>query len=234
VCDENIQQSPHPDLWALSWIGAGLATLVLLGSVALPPSCWSRMFRRVYDICFVGAVVGLAACFAGSLSAQWWDGWPRLPAMWSVSHLLSLVCQDVLYNPGSLTVSARLMPSDLMFTGLEIAPLCSGYEAIGLLLVLSGAYLVRSRHWLGFRRSVLIIALASLVVWSAIVFRIFALVLLAQLSLQGAVNAAHSQTTWMLFNVLTLAIIMAADRMFRRHALAAASGTQRFNRTVHL
>src|SRR5204862_3281960 len=111
-----------------------------------------------------------------------------------------------------VVLGARLAGTDPAY--LEIAPLCSGYEGIGLVWIFLGICMWRARHRLHFLRAFLLLSLASFMMWCAIVLRLFVLVLIALVSTERAVSAAHSELTWVIFTALTLGIIMVASRIF--------------------
>src|SRR5206468_743270 len=84
---------------------------------------------------------------------------------------------------------------------LEIAPLCSGYEGLGLLWIILGISFWASRHHLSFSAALFLTAVASLFMWCAILLRLFGLVLIALSSAELAMSAAHSQLSWVIFNI---------------------------------
>src|SRR5262249_31243157 len=98
---------------------------------------------------------------------------------------------------------------------IDIWALCSGYDAIGMLLVFLAAYLWWYRRRLRFPHAFLLIPLTSLALWCAIVLRLFVLVLMVPMSGEAAVSAAHSQIGWVLFTVGALGILLIAGRLFR-------------------
>jgi len=217
VCTEEIQQNAHADLLVMCWIAAGLATLALWGGAVIAPTLWQKIFKRTFVICILGSILGIAACVAGDLSRELWNSWARRPTMWVVSQLLGVFCAEVLYKPGNLIMAARLRPSSEAY-GLEIVSPCSGYDAFGLLWMFMVTYFWRSRRCLRFPRAFLLIPLASLTIWCAIVLRIVGLVMLALASLADAASAAHSQVAWVFFNFLALGIIVVVGRMIRLDA----------------
>jgi len=211
VCNEDIEHYSHVWLWVLFWIGSGFATVAFAGAALFPPALWGQFLGRISGLCVAGAVLGIAACFVGRWSQELWNYWPRRPTMWIVSELLGVFCQQA-YEPSRFVLGARLAGADPAF--LEIAPLCSGYEGFGLIWMFLGIGVWRTRHRLRIPRTLLLISFASLMMWSAIVLRLFTLVLIALVSTERAVSAAHSELGWVIFNVLTLGIIVVASRTF--------------------
>src|SRR5262249_60085000 len=130
-----------------AWILSGLATVAFWGGALLAPTLWKQIFRSVWQICLAGAAIGVAACIAGHFSGEWWNSWPRFPALWVVTRLLGLFVHEVVYRPGGFIVAARMGADDPAY-GLNIASLCSGYDAFGLLWMFLGTYLWFSRRHL--------------------------------------------------------------------------------------
>src|SRR5262249_44905231 len=98
VCSEDIQLDSHAGLWVVFWIASALATLALWAAAVFPAVFWAQTFRRTSGVFILGAVLGLGACLAGRMSQEWWNYWPRQPAMWAASGLLGVFCEQA-YHP---------------------------------------------------------------------------------------------------------------------------------------
>ena len=178
--------SPYPDARAVArligdpwssplrayWVGAaaflGVAALALWEAAVSPPGSQRPWRWRGWAPLLTGMGIGFAAVVAG-LEAE--ASWPVLgrATLWAVHRLLTLVFPEVVYDP---TVAVVGTPG---FT-VRIAPACSGYEGIGLVLVFVGAYLWLDRRHLRFPRALLLLPLGAAAIWLANAVRITALV----------------------------------------------------------
>lgn len=97
--------------------------------------------------------------------------------------------------------------------GVKIAAVCSGYEGIGLISVVIGAYLVAARKRLRFPRALLLLPFSVVLIFSANVLRIASLVLLGAHGFpEIAVGGFHSKAGWILFCSVALGVVAWARR----------------------
>src|SRR5262249_4955353 len=97
---------------------------------------------------------------------------------------------------------------------VRIAPDCSGYEGIGLIWVFLGVYLWLSRHELRFPRALLVLPLATVVIWFVNAVRITALVALGTWGSRAvALGGSPSQAGWVAFNAVALATVVLVQRL---------------------
>jgi exosortase E/protease (VPEID-CTERM system) len=90
----------------------------------------------------------------------------------------------------------------LGFEGFRIViePVCSGYEGIGLLTILTGAYLWAFRSALRFPQVLVLVPIGIALSWLTNVVRIAALMLVgARWSSEVALGSFHSKAGWLLF-----------------------------------
>ncbi|HEX2734629.1 MAG TPA: exosortase E/protease, VPEID-CTERM system [Polyangiaceae bacterium] len=84
--------------------------------------------------------------------------------------------------------------------GVDIAPVCSGYEGVGLMIGFLGGYIALMRRELVLWRACLVLPAAVAGVWSANIARIATLTWLgARVSPSLAAGAFHSKAGWLLF-----------------------------------
>jgi exosortase/archaeosortase family protein len=96
---------------------------------------------------------------------------------------------------------------------LEIAPQCSGYEGIALILVFVAVYLWLFRRELRFPHT-LLLPVGVLAIWFANVLRITALIALGtSVSAGVALGGFHSQAGWLFFLAVSLGLMAVSHRV---------------------
>jgi exosortase E/protease (VPEID-CTERM system) len=94
-----------------------------------------------------------------------------------------------------------------------IAPICSGYEGIGLLSILVLAYLVMFRNELRFPHVLALLPIGIALSWLANVLRLSVLMLVgARWSSELALGSFHSKAGWVLFCGIALGLVTVARR----------------------
>jgi exosortase E/protease (VPEID-CTERM system) len=204
------------------WVGAaallGVAALALWEAAVFPPRRRRPWPWRGGAPLLAGMGLGLAAVAAGRGVEASWTALGGA-TLWAVHGLLSLVFPEVVCQPVDAVVGT---PG---FT-VRIAPACSGFEGIGLVLVFVGAYLWFDRRHLRFPRSLLLLPIAAAAMWLANALRIAALVAVGEwISPRVALRGFHTQAGWLAVNAVALGLVAAARRArFVRAGPAAAGG----------
>ncbi|MBX9578867.1 MAG: exosortase E/protease, VPEID-CTERM system [Gemmataceae bacterium] len=106
---------------------------------------------------------------------------------------------------------------------VRIAPQCSGYEGMGLVLAFVGGYLWVNRYSLRLPHALLLLPLGVGLAWAANTARIVALVLIGTWgSREVALGGFHSHAGWLAFTGIALGVGAAAQGcgLFRRPAAA--------------
>jgi exosortase E/protease (VPEID-CTERM system) len=126
--------------------------------------------------------------------------------LWLARHLLGLWYADIHYQ----------LPTKLLGTAtfqVTIAPECSGYEGVGLVLLLLTLYLWLFRTHLRFPQAVLLLPIGVLLAWVANVLRITTLIALGtSWSPAVAQGGFHSQAGWIAFLLVGLGMIAVTQR----------------------
>lgn len=199
-------EGPAPDLgWLALWSGLACATFATAVRLALPGKGLLGCLRRSARALLVGGAVGLLA-WAVALRAE--DLWAPLGAgtVDAAVFLLEQVRDDVLRVPGTTHVEVADMR-------VRIAPECSGYQGLGLMAVFVSAYLVWRRRALRLPAALLLLPLAVAASWAANVVRIAALILVGvYVSPEAALGGFHAKAGWLMFCVLALGTVAAAER----------------------
>jgi len=212
----------HPSDWALvvAWGMAGMATLVLWVLAVLPADLWVVLIWRGGGSLVAGPALGAAAYGVGLLAQDQWR--PLAGAtLRLVSGMLSLVFSDTICRPDQYMVGTT---SYLV----KIAPVCSGYEGVGLIAAFFSIALWMFRRELRFPRAFALLPLAMALMWLANALRITFLVALGSWGYpQIALVGFHSLAGWLLFLVIGLGLIAGARRMPFFSTFQAATGSRR-------
>jgi exosortase E/protease (VPEID-CTERM system) len=188
-------------LWGL----ACLATFVFWANSLLPLSVWLRMVRRGSGVLVGLGVVGVAACQVGPVMQSFWRPLCR-STFWVVDHLLRIGFDEVISYPASFEIGT----STFM---VNIGPGCSGFEGIGLIwiLLLGSFWIFRERF--RFPAALLLLPIGTVLIWLSNAVRIATLVAIGTLvSPELAVEGFHSNSGWLLFNLIGLGLLTAALR----------------------
>ena len=96
---------------------------------------------------------------------------------------------------------------------MAIAPQCSGYEGIALILLFLGVYLWLFRRELRFPHALLLLPVGLLAIWLANVVRITLLIAIGtSVSAGVALGGFHSQAGWLFFLSVSLGLMAASHR----------------------
>lgn len=182
----------------------GVAALFLWVATVLPAPRRRPWRWQGWEPSLAGIGVGGAAAAAGWIARDAWQGLGGA-TLWTVHHLLGLVFRDVVYRLPDRVVGTPA------FT-VSIAPACSGYEGIALVLVFIGTYLWLDRRNLCFPRALLLLPIGAAVMWFANAVRITALVAVGVwVSPQVACRGFHAQAGWLALNVVALGLVGVAQ-----------------------
>lgn len=190
-------------LWAIGWVvlacAAPLALLVaLFGSQAL----WRQLFSKTV---LAALLVGLLAWVAGNFTLDLWIPLSRA-TLTVVASGLRLFSSDVVSDPDQLLLG-------LDGFSITVAPVCSGFEGMGLIAVLMTGYLVAFRSRLRFPRALWLVPLGIATVWLGNAVRIGSLMAVgAYFDEDVAHGAFHSKAGWVLFCAVALAIAALGHR----------------------
>lgn len=206
-------------LWLAAWVGCGASMLVLWTLSLWTPAYLLGWLRQSWRGAAIGLGVGLAACAAGTVGSGYLWEMLREATLRSVHALIVLLHGTAKFDPAKALVGTESF-------GVLIAPQCSGYEGIGLIVVLLACYLWLFRRDHRFPQSLLMLPLGIALIWAANVLRIAALVEVGTyLSPDIAVGGFHSQAGWIAFVAIGLGLIAAGRRLpyFRKIEPVAAA-----------
>ncbi|MEM8935366.1 MAG: exosortase E/protease, VPEID-CTERM system [Pseudomonadota bacterium] len=204
-------------LWTL-----GVFTLYGFLLAAATPLTYFEDFVRRQRLTLVLAAA--AAGFVQTAALLSRESWGLLAdATFSVSaFMISLYAPDVDIYPDERIIGV----GDFY---VNIASVCSGYEGIGLVLTFLSLYLYIFRASLRFPNVLWVIPFGVAAIWILNSIRIAALVSIgAYVSPTIAITGFHSQAGWMMFLIVTIAIMAGTHHLsfFRKEAETPAAPTQ--------
>ena len=184
----------------ICWAGLGLLSLLAWLNCFLPHRQWLPLLRRWPWILPAGTAAGLGMLGAGRLAQLLWKPL-GVSTLWLVRFILKLFSEDVVFQPAEGVIGTRAFD-------VEIAPACSGYEGMGLMFVLIGAFLLISRRTLRLPRALWLLPLGCLLAYLANAGRIAALILLGtHVSEEIALGGFHSRAGVLLFLAVGFGLI---------------------------
>lgn len=191
--------------WFVLWVVLAAASATALLFAALPPAAAIALARRARPTLALGVAVGGAAWMAGRWAERLWVPLGSLTVS-AVAGLLRLGSDQVVSVPDRLDVGLRSFH-------VRVAPVCSGYEGIGLILVFLTACLLTMRKNLRFPAALLLLPIGVLAAWSANVLRIAALIVVgSRWSPELAHGGFHSKAGWILFCSVAFGLAVLARR----------------------
>ncbi len=198
--------SGMPNSLVAAWGAAGILSLVLAACAVVPPPVWIDIFLCSRDAWLYGLAAALIGCGIGKLAQNLW-----LP----LSHwTLSLVAAMLRPFVAVLVVDPAAMSIGTPAFHVEIAPECSGYEGIGLILAFSSAWLWFFRRQWRFPQALILVPAGVALIWISNAARIAGLILIGVAGAEKiALGGFHSQAGWIAFNLVAIGICWGAMRI---------------------
>jgi exosortase E/protease (VPEID-CTERM system) len=212
ITRSGLPSAAYPGGWVVAWVTMGAITLGTWIAAVLPTGLARALGRHGAARLLVALAVAATAAGAGQACEQvFWSPGDRSPLVrvtfWAVSGLIGLFSSDPIYRPEEAMLGTRHFV-------VRVAPQCSGYEGMGLILVFLGAYLAYCRRTYRFPRALLLLPLGVAAMWLANVARITLLVAVGVwISPTVAVQGFHSQAGWLAFNGIALGLVLASRRI---------------------
>jgi exosortase E/protease (VPEID-CTERM system) len=207
-----LRAAAYPGGWVLAWTTSGATTLGTWVAAVLPVGFMRASGRRGVARLLVALAVAVVAVGVGQAFEQvFWSAAEGSPLVrvtfWAVYGLIGLFTSDPVCRPEDAVLGTRAF-------FINVAPQCSGYEGMGLILVFLGAYLALCRRTYRFPRALLLLPLGVAAMWLANVVRIALLMAVAdRISQKVAVQGFHSQAGWLAFNGISLGLVLASRRI---------------------
>ena len=212
--------SPAPSTgWLLALLGcAAMATLLALRSAA-PFSWYSTLLARRWRSPIIALGLGLLAWRAAEAAESAWR-FLSSGTLRAAAWLLSASTFEVTAAPSQFLVGA----GDFL---VEVAPVCSGVDGLGLVLLFQAAWLSLARGRLRFPHALALLPLGALAALAANVLRLSVLVLVGAAGYPHlAEGGLHSKLGWILFIAIALGTVAVAERVrwIQRAGPGEASG----------
>ena len=197
----------HLSGWLMGlWVCLGIANLLSWLLVIAPFGFWLTLAQRERWPLIFAALAGILAWLVGLLA---WELWKPLAegTFWLSHWFLALAYPEVSFDP------TRFILGTSRFS-VEIAPQCSGYEGIGLVIVFLTVYLWMFRTEIRFPHAFWLFPVGILAIWLANALRIAALIALGDsFSPEIALGGFHSQAGWISFIAISLGLIWLSRRL---------------------
>ncbi len=195
----------HPGLWTATWLLTGVAMLSSWALAMYPQARWRATVIENRVLIAGSLAAGAAVWSLRFVTEAFWTPLARYTFA-VVTWLLELVYPETVSRPDRLVVGTP------QFRVL-IAPECSGYEGIGLILGFLSIYLLLFRKELRFPSALLLLPIGALTIWIINAFRIVALIAIGDAGYRTiATGGFHSQAGWLAFNVVALGFVVLINR----------------------
>ena len=188
------------EAWWLLWAALAFGTFTSWGLVLLPARFWIGWISRS-RIALVGSVIlGWLAYLLGNCSQLLWTSLQR-----STFEMVVLLLEAVGYR--HLIVETQTFIIGTSRFTVRVSPQCSGFEGIGLICAVLGAYCWFYRRELRFPAALFLLPIGIAGVWLLNSVRIAALILIGDVNEVAAVKGFHSVAGWLFFNLTACGLI---------------------------
>jgi exosortase E/protease (VPEID-CTERM system) len=208
-------------MWVAAWFVLGAATLAAWALALWPRRISWLESKSVRAFAGVAAALGGAACLSGYVAEALWQPLARTTFR-VVGAMLGVIYPQVVSQPEHLRLGTPGF-------AVRIAPECSGYEGIGLLLAFLAIYLWVYRRELRFPTALVLLPIGAVVMWVVNALRIVALIAIGTAGWRNiALGGFHSQAGWIAFNAIALSFVVLLNRggYFRNEAAVSAAAHQ--------
>ena len=191
--------------WVPLWLFAGVVTVITVAPIVARPRVLATFARSASSLLAVSFAAGLVAWGAGQASSALSHPLQRLTSK-AVFAFVATFRADAFHDADAFVVGTPRFE-------VEIAPACSGYEGIGLIVVFQVVFLWTHRRVLRFPWSLILIPLGALIAACANVVRLAVLVLVGEQAPAVAQGGFHSYAGALLFSGIALLTAFAALRL---------------------
>jgi exosortase E/protease (VPEID-CTERM system) len=209
--------SGHPAFWVGTWFLLGAMGLVAWGLAFAPGRIAFSRAGHGHALVGLALMLGSGAWLSGYLTEALWGPLARF-TFGLVGGMLGMIYPQVVSNSEKLILGTPTFK-------VAIAPECSGYEGIGLLLAFLTIYLWTFRRELRFPGALALLPIGAIAIWAVNALRIFVLIVIGTSGWPGiALGGFHSQAGWLAFNAVALGFVAVLNRgrFFTTPSVAAA------------
>lgn len=213
--------TPPPTLAAMvGLVTAAVVTVALAVTTAAPPRVALRLLATRWALPLAAIGFGVLSWWAAASAEALWGSLSRTTLRAS-GALLSVAWGVVAVDPAASRLALRGF-------SVTIAPVCSGADGMGLVVLFQALWLTLARNRVRFGRALLLLPAGALAALAANVVRIAALVSIGAAGHPDlAVGAFHSKLGWLMFFALALGTVAIAERHPWIRGADAARGPDR-------
>jgi exosortase E/protease (VPEID-CTERM system) len=213
--------APPATGWSLLTLAASAAPAVLLAVATAAPIGWTlRLVARRWRVPILAIALGLLSWRALTSAEDLW-GLLSGGTLRVVAALLRLVSADVVVDTPEKIIGVR----DFV---VQVAPVCSGVDGVGLILVFLCAWMSVQRAHLRWPHALVLLPFGVAVALAANLLRIAVLLLVGGAGHEDlAMGGFHSKLGWILFIAIALAIVAGAERLPWLRRAGRAEGARR-------
>ena len=202
----NHMASVSADLSALIWLVAGASGIAFAAFSLIPLRLWVRLVRETGWLSGYALLAMVSACVVGRYSQALWMPAAHL-TFGLVKAFLSPFVSGIIANPATMNLGTAKF-------SVEIAPECSGFEGVGLILAFGVVWLWLFRRECRFPQALILIPAGVATIYLLNAVRLTALILIGNAGAQQiALGGFHSQAGWIAFNAVALGFSVAARRV---------------------
>jgi exosortase E/protease (VPEID-CTERM system) len=185
------------------WFITGAAAIALAALAFCPARIWQKLARGTGSLWALALVAILFACVAGNYSRT----------LWAPASRLTFALAEAMLKPFTSAVVADPTTMNLGTPRFQvfIAPECSGFEGVGLMIAFGVAWLFLFRREIRFPQALLLIPVGVVLIYLLNAARLAALILIGDAGAERiALGGFHSQAGWIAFNFVALAFCVTA------------------------
>lgn len=190
----------------LAWLGGVAATVALAASSAAPVGWLGRFLAARWRVPLLALAAGMATWGAAAETERLWGSLSGV-TLRGVAWMLRLASDDVFLDEAAKAVGVDGFD-------VEIAPVCSGVDGLGLVVMFQTLWIAMARSRLRVGRALLLLPVGAVAALAANVVRISALLVVGARGHETlAMGSLHSKLGWFLFLAVAFASIAAAERV---------------------
>ncbi|MFO0806216.1 MAG: exosortase E/protease, VPEID-CTERM system [Gemmataceae bacterium] len=185
----------------LAWVATGIVMVAGLCAAVAPRPARAGLLRALgRPFLVAGGLAGVLGFAAGRFAEPLWTS--LAGSTLSAAHaMLELAFTRTIRDDANRVLGANAF-------SVQIAPSCSGYEGLGLVLAFTILFLVLKREELRFPRAIALIPLGLFAAWSMNVLRIAGLIALGASGWHDVARGGfHSQAGWLGFLGVAFALV---------------------------
>jgi exosortase E/protease (VPEID-CTERM system) len=195
-----------PAAWAAFWVFTAFLNLASLVPIAFGTRRLLGLVRELASPLTMATLLAFLAMGAGLTTLSLWRELNSV-TLNSVARVLDWLVSPIYFEPAELAIGTPEF-------WVRVAPICSGYEGIGLIVVFLSAYLAVFHKRFRFPNVLLVVPAAVVLVWVLNVLRIVALILVGHAwSPEIAIGGFHSKAGWLVFCAVALGTTWLTQRL---------------------